>query len=257
LIDDRAVVSPDARIGEDVSIGAYSVIGDGVEIGPRCRIGPHVVIEGPTRIGADNHLYQFASIGADPQDKKFSHEADSRLEIGDGNTIREFCTINRGTSGGGGVTRIGDDNWIMSYVHIAHDCIIGSHTIMANTTTLAGHVVIEDHAVLGGFTKVHQFCRIGCHAFTAMDCGLSRDVPPYVVAAGHLAEPRGVNTEGLRRRGFTSEQIRNIRNAYRLVYRSELRLEQAVEKLESLVGEQPELRPLVDFLRTTERSIIR
>lgn len=257
MIDERAVVSPQARIAGDVTVGPYAVIGAGVEIGPRCAIGAHAVIDGPTRIGPDNRIFPFAAIGGDPQDKKFAHESESRLEIGAGNTIREFCTINRGTAGGGGLTSIGDDNWIMAYVHIAHDCHIASHTIMANNATLAGHVTVDDHAVLGGFTKVHQFCRIGCHAFTAMDSGLSRDVPPYVMAAGHLAEPKGVNTEGLRRRGFSAEQVRNIRNAYRLVYRCDLRLEEAVAKLEALVPGQPELEPLVRFLRTSERSIIR
>ncbi len=257
MIDERAVVSPGARIADDVIIGPYSIVGDGVEIGPGCRIGPHVVIEGPTRIGPANRIFQFASIGADPQDKKFDGDSASRLEIGAGNTIREFCTINRGTTGGGGVTRIGDDNWIMAYVHIAHDCVIGDHVIMANNATLAGHVSVDDHAVLGGFSKVHQFCRIGCHAFTAMDCGISRDVPPYVMAAGHLAEPKGVNTEGLRRRGFGPEQVRNVRNAYRLLYRSALRLEDALAQMDALAPEQPELRPLIDFLRATERSIIR
>ncbi|MEO0421726.1 MAG: acyl-ACP--UDP-N-acetylglucosamine O-acyltransferase [Pseudomonadota bacterium] len=255
--DERAVISPQARLHDSVQVDPYAVIGAEVEIGEGGRIGAHAVIEGPTTIGPRTRIYPFAAIGGDPQDKKFDDDEDSRLEIGADNTIREYCTINRGTSGGGGVTRIGDGNWIMAYVHIAHDCLVGDHTVMANNTTLAGHVTVDDYAVLGGFTKVHQFCRIGCHAFTAMDCGLSRDVPPYVMAAGHLGEPRGVNSEGLKRRGFTAEQVRNIRNAFKVLYRSELRLEQALEQFDAVVGEQPELQPLVDFLRDTQRSIIR
>lgn len=257
MIDERAVVSPQARLHASVSVGPFAVIGAGVEIAEGCSVGAHAVVEGPTRIGPRTRIYPFAAIGGDPQDKKFADEQESRLEIGADNTIREYCTINRGTAGGGGVTRIGDDNWIMAYVHVAHDCLIASHTIMANGTTLAGHVTVDDYAVLGGFTKVHQFCRIGRHAFTAIDCGLTRDVPPYVVAAGHLAAPKGVNTEGLKRRGFTPAQLRNVRNAYRLLYRSDLRLEEAVARLAELADGQPELQPLVDFLRDTQRSIIR
>ncbi|MEM9385846.1 MAG: acyl-ACP--UDP-N-acetylglucosamine O-acyltransferase [Pseudomonadota bacterium] len=255
--DERAVISPQARLHDSVQVDPFAVIGAGVEIAEGCRIGAHVVIDGPTTIGPRTRIYPFAAIGGDPQDKKFDDDEQSRLQIGANNTIREYCTINRGTRGGGGLTRIGEGNWIMAYVHVAHDCRVGDHTIMANNTTLAGHVTIDDYAVLGGFTKVHQFCRIGRHAFTAMDCGLSRDVPPYVMAAGHLAEPRGVNSEGLKRRGFTAEQVRNIRNAFKVLYRSDLRFEQALAQLEVLVGKQPELQPLVDFLRDTQRSIIR
>lgn len=257
MIDERAVVSPQARVHDSVRVGPFAVIGPAVEIAEGCRIDAHAVIDGPTTIGPRTHIYPFSAVGGDPQDKKFDGDEDSRLEIGADNTIREYCTVNRGTAGGGGVTRIGDGNWIMAYVHVAHDCLVGNQTIMANNTTLAGHVSVDDFAVLGGFTKVHQFCRIGCHAFTAMDCGLSRDVPPYVMAAGHLAEPRGVNTEGLKRRGFTADQLRNIRNAFKLLYRSELRLEEALSRLDALVPEQAELIPLVDFLRNTQRSIIR
>ncbi len=257
MIDERAVISPQARLHDSVSVGPYAVIGAGVEIAEGCRVDAHAVIDGPTTIGPRTHIYPFAAVGGDPQDKKFDDDAESRLQIGADNTIREYCTINRGTAGGGGVTRIGDGNWIMAYVHVAHDCFVGNHTVMANNTTLAGHVSVDDYAVLGGFTKVHQFCRIGCHAFTAMDCGLSRDVPPYVMAAGHLAEPRGVNVEGLKRRGFTSEQLRNIRSAYKLLYRSDLRLEQALARFDAVVADQPELQPLIDFLRATQRSIIR
>lgn len=214
------------------------------------------MITGPTVIGANNQIFSHNAIGAAPQDKKFAGEP-TRLEIGDGNTIREFCTINRGTSQDRGVTTIGDDNWIMAYVHIAHDVDLGSHIILANNSTLAGHVVVGDYAILGGFSKAHQFCRIGAHAFCAMDVGLSKDLPPYVVAAGHLAEPKGVNSEGLKRRGFTKEQIRTVRNAYKTLYRSDLKLEEALEVLRAEASGAPELDVLVDFLASTERSIIR
>lgn len=256
MIDPRAVVSPDARIELGVEVGPYSVIGPEVEIAAGTWIGPHVIIKGPTRIGPDNRIYQFCSIGEDPQDKKYAGEP-TRLEIGARNTIRESCTINRGTSQDRGVTTIGDDNWIMAYVHIAHDCDVGDKTIMANATTLAGHVTVGDWAILGGFTKVHQFCRIGAHAFTAMDCALSRDLPPYVTAAGHLGVPRGINSEGLRRRDFSREQIGRIKDAYKTLYRSDLRLADAVEALRAPAAEHEEIKVLVEFLETSERSIIR
>ncbi len=256
MIHPTAIVDSGARLAEDVQVGPYAVIGPDVSIGAGSTVGAHAVICGPTVIGRNNHLYQFSSIGAAPQDKKYNDEP-TRLEIGDGNTVREFCTINRGTEGGGEVTRVGNDNWIMAYTHIAHDCVVGDHIVMANNTTLAGHVTIGDHAVMGGFTKVHQFCRVGKHSFCAMDSGLSRDVPPYVMAAGHLAKPKGINSEGLKRRGFSPEQIRNIRNAYKILYRSDLKLTDAVERLASLAQTEPELLALVDFLRGGERSIIR
>ena len=256
MIDSRAIVSADAVIAEGVEVGAYSIIGPQVEIGSGTRIGPHVVIRGPTRIGSDNQIFQFCSIGDAPQDKKYEGE-ETWLEIGDRNTIRESCTINRGTYQDRRTTRLGDDNWIMAYVHVAHDCIVGNAVVMANCATLAGHVEVGDHATLGGFTGVHQFCRIGPHSFLGIHTGVTRDVPPYLMASGQPAQPKGVNTEGLKRRGFTPEQISNIRNAYRVLYRSGLKLAEAIERLDEAAVEQPELRCFVEFLRTASRSIIR
>lgn len=256
MIDPRAVVDPKASLADDVEVGPFSVIGAGVEIGPGTVIGPHVVIMGPTRIGRDNRIFQFSSIGDAPQDKKYAGEP-TRLEIGDRNMIREFCTINRGTAQDAGVTRIGDDNWIMAYVHMAHDCMVGNQTIMANCVTLAGHVHVGDYAILGGFTKVHQFCHIGAHSFCGMDTGLNRDLPPYVTASGMPAAPKGINSEGLRRRGYTVAQIRNIKRAYRLLYRQGLSLEDATTELRSLANEAPEVAPFVTFLEQSTRSIVR
>lgn len=256
MIHETAVVHADARLAEDVEVGAYSVIGGGVEIGAGTRVGPHVVIEGPTRIGAGNRIFQFASLGADPQDKKYDGE-ETRLVIGEGNTIREFVTINRGTAQDRSETRIGDDNWIMAYVHIAHDCVIGDHTIMANCATLAGHVEIHDHAILGGFTKVHQFCRVGRHAFCGMDCGITRDVPPFIMVSGHPAEPKGINSEGLKRHGFDSAEIAAAKQAYRTLYRQGLKLEEALEALRGQAESVPALSPLPEFVAATRRSIVR
>jgi UDP-N-acetylglucosamine acyltransferase len=256
LIDARAVISPTAIIHDDVSVGPFSVIGDEVEIGSGTRVGPHVVIKGPSRIGRDNRIYQFAAIGDDPQDKKYAGER-TRLTIGNGNTIREYVTINRGTIQDRGETLIGDDNWIMAYVHIAHDCVVGNHTIFANGATLAGHVTIGDHVILAGYSGVHQFGRVGPHAFLGMYAGVSKDVPAYVMVMGYPPAPRGVNSEGLKRRGFTPQQIRNIREAYRVIYRQGLKLAEAVEELTSRVVEQPELAPMLDTLRDSERSILR
>lgn len=256
MIDARAAVDPSARLAADVTVGPFAVIGAQVEIGAGSVIGPHAVIQGPTRIGRENRIFQFASIGGIPQDKKY-HGEPTWLEIGDRNSFFEFVTVNRGTAQDRGKTIIGSDNWIMAYVHIAHDCCIGNNVIMANNTTLAGHVTIEDWAILGGFTKVHQFCRIGAHSFTGMNVDLTRDIPPYMMISGAPAEPRGINSEGLQRRGFTAVQIRNIKNAYRVLYRSQLRLEEAIEKLRVLVASQSELACLVEFLETSERSITR
>lgn len=255
-IHPTAIVDPGAELAGDVQVGPYSVIGPDVKIGPGSVIGPHVVIRGPTTLGQGNRIYQFASVGDDPQDKKYAGEA-TRLEIGDHNTIREFCTINRGTAQDSGVTRIGNDNWIMAYVHIAHDCDVGDHTIMANCVTLAGHVSVGDWAILGGFSKVHQFCKIGAHSFCGMDTGLNRDLPPYVVASGMPARPAGINSEGLKRRGFTGEQVRGIKNAYRTLYRSGLKLDEAIERLRAEAESRPELQLLLDFLAASERSIVR
>lgn len=256
MIHSNAAVDPSAELAEDVEIGPFAVIGPDVRIGAGTRVGAHALIQGPTKIGRDNQIHAFASVGTDPQDKKFAGET-TRLEIGDGNTIREFVTINRGTSGGGGVTRIGDDNWIMAYVHIAHDCLIGSHTIFANNATLAGHVVIQDHVILGGFTLVHQFCRLGAHCFTAMGSAVNRDVPPFIMVAGQMAAPRGINTEGLKRRGFSSSRVSAIRRAYKTLYRSGLRLEEAVAQLRSQSGDNADIGQLADFISESQRSIVR
>lgn len=251
-----AIVDPRADIADDVEIGAYSIIGPDVSIGPGTWIGPHVVITGHTRIGVNNRLFQFSSIGEQPQDKKFAGEV-TELVIGDNNTIREFCTINVGTVQGGGVTRIGNNNWIMAYVHIAHDCLIGNDIIMANNSTLGGHCTVGDHAILSGFSLVHQFCEIGQHSFISFASHVNQSIPPYVTVAGEKAKAKGVNTEGLRRRGFTPEQVQNVRRAYRTLYRSGLSLEDAKASLEEMAQTGPEIQPLVDFLKHVERSIIR
>ena len=255
MIHPQAIIDPAARLAEGVSVGAFSVVGAGVEIGAGTRIASHVVIDGPTRIGRDNKIYSFAAIGGDPQDKKYAGEA-TRLEIGDRNVIREYCTISRGTVQDEGITRIGDDNWIMAYVHIAHDCRIGNHTIFANSASLAGHVTIEDHVILGGFTLLHQFCKVGAHAFTAMNSVISKDVPPFLMVSGHMARPHGLNTEGLKRRGFSPDTLSRLRKAYRILYRSGLTLEQAIEQLQAMEG-GAEIDRLVDFLRDVNRGIVR
>lgn len=256
MIDSRAVIDPGAEIDDNVEIGPFSIIGKDVKIGAGTVVGPHVVIKGPTTIGRDNHFFQFCSIGEAPQDKSFNDEP-TRLEIGDGNTFRECCTINRATVKDDWVTSIGDDNWIMAYVHVAHDCKVGNHTIMANAATLAGHVHIGDYAVLGGFSKIHQFCRIGEHAFCAMDAGVTRDVPPYLTVSGMPADPHGLNVVGLRRRGFRREQLQAIRHAYRVLYRSGLRLEEALDELAEDARTSPEVGAMVSFIRDTNRSIVR
>ncbi|WP_257386639.1 acyl-ACP--UDP-N-acetylglucosamine O-acyltransferase [Tahibacter caeni] len=256
MIHPTAVIDPAARLGSNVSVGAYSVIGADVEIGDETWIGPHVVIEGPTRIGRENRIWQFASIGAAPQDKKF-HGERSLLEIGDRNVIREFVTFNRGTEDGGGVTRIGDDNWLMAYVHLAHDCIVGNNVIFANAASLAGHVTVDDWVILGGFTLVHQFCQIGAHAFTSMGSIINRDVPPYVTVAGSFAEPKGINSEGLKRRGFDSERILSIRRAYKTLYKSGLPLAEAREELARASSDAPDVRLMLDFIDRSQRSLVR
>ncbi|QEP44289.1 acyl-ACP--UDP-N-acetylglucosamine O-acyltransferase [Ectothiorhodospiraceae bacterium BW-2] len=251
-----AVIDPSANIAEGVRIGPYTIIGAGVTLGARCDIGPHVVISGPTVMGCDNRVFQFASIGAEPQDKTYRGEA-TRLVIGDRNTIREAATINRGTVKGGGETRIGNDNLLMAYIHIAHDCQIGHHTIFSNNASLAGHVTVDDHAILSGFTLVHQFCAIGAHAFTAMGSAVTRDVPPYLLVAGNVAEPHGINSEGLKRRGFKGETIRALKRAYKRLYRSGLPLKEALTELETMVAECAEIAPLVQFIQQSQRGIIR
>jgi UDP-N-acetylglucosamine acyltransferase len=247
VIDPRAVVDSLAHLAADIEVGPFTVIGPEVEIGQGTWIGPHVVIQGPTRIGRENRIYSFASLGEIPQDKKYGGER-TWLEIGDRNTIREFCTINRGTVQDAGITRLGDDNWIMAYVHIAHDCQVGHRTVFANGASLSGHVQIGDDVVLGGFVLVYQFCRIGAHSFCGFACGVHKDVPPFVTVAGYRAQPHGINAEGLRRRGFPLDEIRAIKQAYKVLYRSDLRLEEAIEEIRKLAADFPRLQALVDFL---------
>lgn len=257
-IHPTAIVDAAAHLGENVVIGPYAVIGAGVEIGDRCRIDAHTVIEGPTRLGCDNHVFPFCSLGGAPQDKKYRGEP-TILEIGARNTIREFCTFNRGTMQDAGITRLGDDNWIMAYVHLAHDCQIGNQTIFANNVQLAGHVKVGDWAILGGFTVAHQYVRIGAHSMTAMGVVLLQDLPPFVTASGNPAEARSINAEGLKRRGFLPESIAIIRQAYKTLYRAGLTLEQARDRIAELAA-QPhgaELRLLVDFLEQPGRGIVR
>ncbi|MFT7413779.1 MAG: UDP-N-acetylglucosamine acyltransferase [Methylophagaceae bacterium] len=256
MIHKTAIIEPTAVIADNVKIGAYSIIGANVEIGTNCVIGPHVVINGPTKIGNDNKIYQFSSIGEDPQDKKYAGEP-TLLEIGNNNLIRECVTINRGTVQGGGITKMGNNNWIMAYVHIAHDCILGNENIIANNTSLAGHVAIDDFVILGGFSLISQFNKIGSYAFSAMGSVISRNVPPYVLVSGHMAKPIGVNVEGLRRRQFSDQQIKNIKQAYKLVYRSGLRIEEAELKLEQMSEDKPELAILSTFLNMQQGGIIR
>lgn len=255
-IDARAVIDPSARIGNNVTIGPFSVIGKDVEIGDGSWIGPHVVINGPTRIGQDNRIFQFASIGEIPQDKKF-HGEDSELVIGDRNTIRENVTINRGTADGGGITRIGSDNWLMAYIHIAHDCIIGNHTIFSNAASLAGHVQIDDYAILGGFTLVHQFCRIGAHAFCGMGSAISKDVPPYMIVNGNPAQPHGLNSEGLKRQQFSKETQQALREAYKIIYRSGLTTQEALTQMMPLAKTSPEVAYMSQFIQKSQRGIVR
>lgn len=251
-----ALVHPRARIAPGVAVGAYSIIGEQVEVGEGSWIGPHVVIEGRTRIGRNNRIYQFASIGAPPQDKKYDGE-DTAVEIGDGNTLREYVNINRGTARDAGVTRVGDDNWIMANVHFAHDCQVGSHTIFANYSGLAGHVHVGDWAILGATTLVHQFVSIGAHSFTGMGTYLPQDLPPYVMAAGNMAKPYGINSEGLRRRGFSADTIARIKRAYRTLYRSGLGLEEAKRELAAQAAQCAEVGMLLEFLARSRRGFIR
>ncbi len=256
MIHPTAIISDKANIAAGVTVGAYSVIGDEVSIGAGTRIGSHVVINGPTSIGNDNHIYQFSSIGDDPQDKKYRGEP-TGLTIGSRNKFREFCTISRGTVQDAGETFVGDDNWIMAYVHIAHDCRIGNNTILANNATLGGHVHVGDWAILGGFSGAHQFCRIGAHAFLGMYSGVNRDVPAYTMVSGQPAVPRGINSEGLKRRGFDAEQLRYIKQAYRSIYRKGNRLSDAIDEIAALTDTRPELVLLLDSLRKSKRGLIR
>ncbi|MDK4679380.1 acyl-ACP--UDP-N-acetylglucosamine O-acyltransferase [Kingella negevensis] len=256
LIHPTAIIDPKAELDSSVKVGPYTVIGANVQIGAGTEIGAHTVIEGHTTIGENNKIFQFASLGAQPQDKKYRDEP-TKLIIGNGNTIREFTTFNTGTVTGIGETRVGDDNWIMAYCHLAHDCVIGNHTIFANNSSLAGHVEIGDYVVLGGYTLVFQFCRIGAYAMTAFAAGVHKDVPPYFMASGYRAEPAGLNSEGMRRNGFSAEQIANVKKAYKAIYMQDLPLEEAKAKIAEMAKENSELLILSDFLHTSQRSIIR
>lgn len=256
-IHPTASVDPSARLGDGVSIGAFTVIGADVEIGDGTRIGPHCSVHGPTKIGRDNHFHGHAAIGGEPQDKKFKGER-SELVIGDRNTVREFVTLNRGTGDGGGVTRIGDDNWILAYSHVAHDCIVGSHCIFSNNATLAGHVEIGDYVILSGFAGIHQFCRIGAHAFVGMGALVNGDVPPFVmVAADEYGRPRGINSEGLKRRGFDAERIAAIKRAYRTLYVSGANLADARAQLAEMAQGSDDVRTFLEFIESGERPLLR
>lgn len=255
-IHPTAIIDPAAELDSSVEVGPYSVIGAHVKIGPGTRVAGHVNISGPTIIGKNNQIFQFSSLGEVPQDKKYKNEP-TLLEIGDNNTIREFCTFNRGTVQDKGTTKIGNDNWIMAYVHIAHDCQIGNHTIFANNASLAGHVDVHDYAILGGFTLIHQFCKIGSHVITAVGSVVFKDIPPYVTAAGYDAKPHGINSEGLKRRGFSPEAILQIKRAYKALYRNSLTLEEAKTELLNMQAQTPEIALLTDFLNTSTRGIVR
>ncbi|MGB5082127.1 MAG: acyl-ACP--UDP-N-acetylglucosamine O-acyltransferase [Burkholderiales bacterium] len=256
MIHPTAIVHPGAKLAPGVSVGPYSIIGEHVEIGGGSAVGPHVLIEGRTRIGAQNRIFGFSALGGIPQDKKYGGEA-TALEIGDRNMIREYCTFNCGTAQDTGTTRIGNDNWIMAYVHIAHDCQVGSHTTFANAATLAGHVKVGDYAVLGGFTGAHQFVSIGAHSITGVATVLLQDLPPYVMAAGNTAKPFGINSEGLKRRGFSAEQIGAIKRGYKTLYRTGLSLEEARERISAEAAKWPELQLFLDFLDHSRRGIVR
>lgn len=256
MIHPTAIIDKRAELDSTVTVGPYAVIDGAVQIGAQTKIDAHAVIKGPTTIGANNHIYQFASVGDDPQDKKYAGE-DTELRIGDGNSIREFCTINRGTVQDEGATILGNHNWIMAYVHIAHDCVVGNETIFANNASIAGHVRVDDYVILGGFTAVHQFCHIGLLAMTSMFTYVTKDIPAFVTASGRPAEPRGINAEGLKRRSYSSAAMRSIREAYRTVYRQGLKLEEAIAQLEGRVDAEQEMLPFLESLRQGERGLIR
>ncbi|WP_424681298.1 acyl-ACP--UDP-N-acetylglucosamine O-acyltransferase [Frateuria sp. YIM B11624] len=257
MIHPTAQIDPGAVIGRNVTIGAYSVIGAEVEIGEGTVVGPHVVIEGPTKIGRDNRITQFASIGGPPQDKKFAGER-TELVIGDRNLIREFVTISRGTGEGGGITRIGDDNWLLAYVHIAHDCQVGNRVVFSNYSALAGHVEIGDWVIISGYAGVHQFCKVGAHAFIGMGCLVGSDVPPFVMMANEQhGRPRGINSEGLKRRGFDAPRISAIKRAYRTLYMAGLSLPEARQQLVTQAQDSDDVREMLAFLDRSERSLAR
>ena len=256
LIDPKAIVDINAEVADDVDIGPFSIIGPEVTIGSGTVIGPHVVMKGPVTIGEDNHIYQFASIGEDPQDKKYADEKTS-LVVGDRNVIREFVTMHRGTLQDHAVTKVGDDNLFMAYTHVAHDCLIGNNIIMANGASLAGHVHLCDHAILGGFTLVHQFTQIGTFSFSAMGSAITQDIPPYVMVGGRPTRPHGINSVGMERSGCSPEAVRLIRKAYKILYKNNLRMEDAIEEVEDLAGECDEISNMVSFLRNVSRGILR
>ncbi len=255
-IHPTAIIDAKAELDSSVEIGPYSIIGANVKVDAGTRVAGHVIINGPTTIGKNNHIFQYSSLGEAPQDKKYRDEP-TLLEIGDNNTIREFCTFNRGTIQDKGTTKIGSDNWIMAYVHIAHDCDVGNHTILANNSSLAGHVDIADHAILGGFTLIHQFCKVGSHVITAVGSVVFKDIPPYVTAAGYDAKPHGINAEGLKRRGFSADSILQIKRAYKALYRNGLTLEEAKIELAAMQVTTPEIGLLTDFLNVSTRGIVR
>lgn len=256
MIHQTAIIDPSARIADNVEIGPYSIIGADVEIGAGTWIGPHVVINGPTKIGKQNKIFQFASLGEQPQDLTYDGQP-TRLEIGDRNTIREYVSFNRATEEGGGITRIGNDNLFMAYMHVAHDCRIGNKIVFANSASLAGHVEIGDHAILGGFTLVHQFTRIAPHCFTSMGSAINRDVPPYVIVSGNYAKPYGINKVGLKRRGFSDESIRAIQKAFKLLIRSHKPRAELFEEVKPLADQFPEVKLFVDFITSSKRGIVR
>jgi UDP-N-acetylglucosamine acyltransferase len=256
MIHPTAIIHPGAVVAADVQVGPYAIIGEHVAIGPGCWVGPHAVIEGWTEIGRDNRIFQFASVGAIPQDLKFRGEQ-SWLRIGDRNTIREFVTMHRGTADGGGETVVGHDNLFMAYAHVAHDCRVGNRVILANGATLAGHVQVDDHAILGGLSAAHQFTRIGCHVMVSGGAMVAQDIPPYTIAQGDRARTIGLNLIGLQRRGFSEETIRGIKRAYKMIFRSGMRLEDALDKVAAEVESSPELQGFTEFIRNSERGIAR
>ncbi len=256
MIDEHAIIHPSARLAEGVSVGPGSIIGADVEIGEGTWVGPHVVIQGPTVIGKNNRIFQFASVGDEPQDITYRGEP-TKLVIGDNNIIREFCMISRGTVKGGGVTTLGNDNFFMAYTHIGHDCIVGNHVIMVNYSALSGHVIVDDYVNIGAYAAVHQFCHIGVYAFIARATYLSKDVMPYIMIAGHTTSACGLNTVGLRRRGFSSAAIDCLRRAYKIIFRKGLTVQQAVAELEILLKECPELLPMINALNQSTRGIVR
>jgi UDP-N-acetylglucosamine acyltransferase len=256
VIHPQAIIGSKAELGKNVEVGPFVVIGDDVEIGDNTWIGPHAVINGPTRIGQENKIYQFCSVGDAPQHANYRGEP-TRLEVGDRNTIREYCTLNRGTADGTGITRIGDDNLFMAYSHVAHDCLVANHTIFVNGASLAGHVDVGDYAILGAFTVIHQFCRVGAHSIAALGTIAFKDIPPYVMAAGNAAEPYGINIRGLKRRQFPQSTIEALRSAYKTVYKSGLKISEAISELEDKAVDLTEVKELVSFIKASERGIIR